>query len=549
MGKACFDLAANIGHMVPDFKLGVQGMSSPEVTGSFGGSNVGQALQVYSKMYSLLATISSHWANMAGIKAGYERREEEWDFQAQLAEKELEQIGRQIVAAEIRVSIAEKDLANQELQIELAEEEDVFLQQKFTNQQLYSRMVSQISTAYFQTYQMAYDLAKQAERAFHHELGVENTNFIEFGYWDNLIKGLHSGDRLLKDLRRMELAYIAQNRREYELTQHFSLVLLNPRSLLDLKEKGKCEFHIPELAFDIAYPGQYMRRIKSVSLTIPCVTGPYVNISARLTLHNNRVRIRSNATEPYAFQVAEDNRFRHDLIGTQSIATSSGQNDSGLFELNFREERYLPFEGAGAISTWSLSLPEQFRQFDYESITDVIVTINYTAREGGDALRTAVNNHISSTINNWLDEVTASGNGLLRMFSMKREFSPALHKLQHPLQDSTPTTEIKIEHRHFPYFLHEREISVAEVIVILKPKDGQLLNTDNFDLRLNDLEGTDWIESSIADPDRASKPQEKSFSMVETIESEGNTWTFTINQGELPQVEDIWLLVRYTLNS
>jgi hypothetical protein len=27
-----------------------------------------------------------------------------------------------------------------------------------------------------------------------------------------------------------------------------------------------------------------------------------------------------------------------------------------MFELNFRDERYLPFEGAGAISTWQLEL-------------------------------------------------------------------------------------------------------------------------------------------------------------------------------------------------
>jgi hypothetical protein len=30
----------------------------------------------------------------------------------------------------------------------------------------------------------------------------------------------------------------------------------------------------------------------------------------------------------------------------QSIATSNAQNDDGMFELNFRDERYLPFEGA-----------------------------------------------------------------------------------------------------------------------------------------------------------------------------------------------------------
>jgi hypothetical protein len=40
----------------------------------------------------------------------------------------------------------------------------------------------------------------------------------------------------------------------------------------------------------------------------------------------------------------------------QSVATSNAQNDSGLFELNFRDERYLPFEGTGAISSWRLEL-------------------------------------------------------------------------------------------------------------------------------------------------------------------------------------------------
>ena len=42
---------------------------------------------------------------------------------------------------------------------------------------------------------------------------------------------------------------------------------------------------------------------------------------------------------------------------TEAIATSTGQNDTGLFELNFRDERYLPFEYAGAVSRWRIELP------------------------------------------------------------------------------------------------------------------------------------------------------------------------------------------------
>ena len=43
--------------------------------------------------------------------------------------------------------------------------------------------------------------------------------------------------------------------------------------------------------FDLDYPGMYMRRIKNVSLTIPCVTGPYTGVHCRLTLLSSTTRI------------------------------------------------------------------------------------------------------------------------------------------------------------------------------------------------------------------------------------------------------------------
>jgi len=36
----------------------------------------------------------------------------------------------------------------------------------------------------------------------------------------------------------------------------------------------------------------------------------------------------------------------------EAIATSTGQNDAGLFLLDLNDERYLPFEYAGAVSRW-----------------------------------------------------------------------------------------------------------------------------------------------------------------------------------------------------
>lgn len=59
------------------------------------------------------------------------------------------------------------------------------------------------------------------------------------------------------------------------------------------------------------------------------------------------------------------------LRHTTAIAASMGQNDAGVFEFSFRDERYMPFEGAGAISAWRIELSKEkdLRQFDYDTIS------------------------------------------------------------------------------------------------------------------------------------------------------------------------------------
>jgi hypothetical protein len=52
--------------------------------------------------------------------------------------------------------------------------------------------------------------------------------------------------------------------------------------------------------------------------------------------------------------------------------------DSGVFSLDFSSNTYQPFEGAGAISTWSLEL-SQFSVLDPANISDVVIHLQYTA--------------------------------------------------------------------------------------------------------------------------------------------------------------------------
>src|SRR3989442_1389716 len=342
------------------------------------------------------------------------------------------------------------------------------MRNKFTNLELYQGMIGQPSAIFFQSCQMAYDLAKKAERAYRFERGLTDSNFIKFGYWDSLRKGLLAGEQIHYDLKRLDVAYLEQSKREYEITKHISLMLHDPLALIALKETGQCEVFLPEALFDADYSGHYMRRIKSVSLTIPCVVGPYTSINCTLTLLSNKTRIKSIAGESYSEREDEDDdRFVINFAAMQSIATSHAQNDSGMFELNFRDERYLPFEGAGVISRWRIEMPKANNAFDFNTLSDVVLHFKYTAREGGEILRRAAQKELEVRI------ADTDNAPLARLFSAKHEFPTEWYRFWHP-SDATAANQamqLDLKSERFPFQYRGREVQVSQVEFFLKLKD------------------------------------------------------------------------------
>lgn len=470
-GAVCTLLASSAA-LAPDFQIGASGFGgSPHVTVTWGSSNLERSFGHFTSFLFQTSAILNNGAAIANAIASYQRRSEEWGLQRGLASQELRKIDQQILAADIRIQMAETELTVQDQQIENARSEEAFLRSKFSNRDLYQWMVGELSTLYFQSYQLAYDLAKRAEKCFRHELALSDSDFIRFGYWDNLKKGLLAGERLLKDLRRLEAAYLEKNRREQEILQHVSLLQLDPIALLRLQQTGACEFAIPEAWFDLAYPGHYLRRLKSVALTLPCVTGPYTSISAKLTLVSNRVRMSTETSGGYAYTGLEDSRFTHGPVGVQSIATSSAQRDSGLFELNFRDERYLPFEGAGAVSAWRLELPGEFPQFDYGTVSDAVLHLGYTARDAGEPLRGMVEADLLDSMNKLADILAASDTGLTRLLSMAQGFGPHWHAfLFPPAAANAHTLAFDVNKGLFPAAFRRRNLQVsgAEFFLILE---------------------------------------------------------------------------------
>ncbi|MBS1598319.1 MAG: hypothetical protein JST75_08835 [Bacteroidetes bacterium] len=451
------NLIAGVLSLIPNLKVGVPF----SIGATFGGDNLAALLRATSEYLGIIAGINSAQGAMMSTLGGYQRRQDDWQFQAKTASIDIEQLTKQVLSSSIKLDIATKELENQQLAIENASETDEFMRRKFTNQNLYDWMVGQIASVYFQSYQLAYDLAKKAEQCYHYELAEPNkTTFVQFGYWDSLKKGLLSAEKLQYDLRRMEAAYVNNNTREFELTKHISLLLLDPIALLDLKRDGICSFVIPEALFDLDYNGHGYRKIKSISISIPCVAGPYTTINCTLTLLNHTIRTAPDQPLTGAFISPSINAIK--------IATSSGQNDNGMFELNFRDERYLPFEGCGVATNWQMELTKEpkLRMIDYDSISDVVVHVRYTARDfsgqqsevGG----TTYEDHVTQTLLADIKAGTLSTSAVLsRPFSLKHEFPSEYYRMFHPSVGTDQTMQFEVARESFPFFAQDPAIKIG----------------------------------------------------------------------------------------
>lgn len=443
-------------HAIPTFQVGF-----PCNAAISGGQNAANVVTAISTGFSGSGQIMDRDAARLSTLAGYQRRQEEWTFQAQMAEHELEQLNKQLTASEIRLMMAEKELENLEMQIEQSQSIKEYYQDKYTNEALYNWMITQLSTVYFQAYKLAYDMAKKAENCYRHELGIYDfTNFIQFGYWDSLKKGLLSGDRLIHDLHNLEADYLNKNKRTMELTKHISLAQMFPEKLINLVSTKETALELGEFLFDMDYPGHYMRRIKSVSVTIPNVSGPYSTVSFMLTLTSAKVRKNNrliNGSYPES-PIGNDSRFVYQTGGsiTQSICTSSAQNDSGLFELNFGDERYLPFENAGVISSWKLEFPAGCDQIDLSTVSDVILHIHYTSLYDGNLKKSALD-----TLE---PNLPTTGSMLL---SLKQQFPDEWNAM-----GNETDMKINLQKEHLPYFLRSKfnTLKTARIIIMMITK-------------------------------------------------------------------------------
>ena len=468
---------AGIAAGFPDFILGAAGFgATPTAHAKDGGTNVSRAGNFGAEAIKSAAAAIDTQVKLATTHGSYDRRQDTWNEAAAEAQIQITQANIQLAGAQLALQVAQQNQTLHQEQIDDLQQQIDFLNNKFTADSLYDWMVGSLSATYFQSYQLAYQMCKQVERCYQFELGIPNSSFIQFGYWDSLYKGLLSGETLNHDLRRMQASYLQQNARRYELSRYVSLGILNPAALQQLLVTGACDFTLPESLFDNDYPGQFNRRLTRVSVTVVYPNpGKFDNVKATLTLVANQVRTSTDTTSGYAENpVGSDPRFVYNYAAVpQKIALGNAQDDPGLFitaiASNIADQRYLPFENAGAISSWHLEMPQLYNEVDLSTVGDVVLHLYYTALDGGGALQQAVQaNNIAN--------LPTSG---IKVFSAQNDFAAPSPTVANPypvtpwqaflataVAPANQTLALSISPSKFPAWTRGKTISVTSLTVL-----------------------------------------------------------------------------------
>lgn len=440
----------------------------------------GSAIESGAQALSASSGLLNSTAGMITTSASYERRSEDWELQLKLAQSDVASITIQQAINNIHLQNAQSDLEVHQQSITNNQNLQDFYTSKFTNQEMYQWMIDQISGVYYQAYSLAFKLAKKAESAYHFELNT-NDSIISYGYWDSNRKGLLAGEKLISDLDTLENAYMDNNERYLEIQKVISLKDIDPMAMHDLVTTGSCYINLKEQLYDYDFPGHYNRKIKSLSITIPAVVGPYQTINATLIQQANYVVTDTNVDAvSYLLkgdmsgkgQQPPEFSLRQNWRPNQEIAISKASNDSGLFELNLNDMRYLPFEGTGAVSIWELKIPQASNQFDLKTISDVIFYVNYTAQDGGEEFTQKVSQL----------PALKDFHGTI-MFSLKNQFNKAWNTFINTSNPSS-TGEFSLTELQFPANVDASKAVIdnkkSDINVLFVTSDGSVPSTSIY---------------------------------------------------------------------
>lgn len=411
------------------------------------------------------------------LRASQARRQDEWQLQVALAIQDglVAEQGIQIALDHEAVVAQESRIAD--LQAFQSQTVADFLARKFTNTELYEWMSDVLGGVYAHFLQQATGVAQLAQSQLAFERQQVPPAFVQADYWrapQDLAapssttrapdrRGLTGSARLLQDIQRLEQFAFEQDRRKLNLTQTFSLAQLAPFDFERFRETGVLPFATPMELFDRSFPGHYLRLIKRVRTSLVALVPPTQGIRATLAVSGvSRV-----VTGPEVFSEVI---IRRD---PELVALTSAINASGVFDLDPQAEMLLPFESMGVATSWEFQLPKPANQFDYRTIADLLLTVEYTALSSSDYRQQVVQR---------LDPRL----GGERLYRFRDHFPDAWYELNNPEQSSTPMTVTWQTRRgDFPPNVDDTSLRVDQLLLYVRQAQGseEQILVDRFTLQ------------------------------------------------------------------
>jgi hypothetical protein len=523
---------------------GILGLGAAVVTGG----------QTYLSGVQAAAGSSNTFANLSLQLASFERRVKEWEFQRDLALRDRGIADAQIALANNRHEIVQQEQSIAEIGANSASDVLNFLNNKFSNAELYSWMSGVVGGIYRYFLEQSTAIAKLAQMQLAFERQETGMDFILSDYWSvtangprtnfseeasNNRRGMTGSARLLQDLTRMDQHAFTTDRRKLQMSKTISLAMHNPIFFQQFRATGVLPFDTTLALFDRDFPGHYLRLIKRVRTTVIALIPPAQGIKATLSSTGiSRVMV---STENGA--LFEERSIPRE---PESVALTAAVNDSGVFELQDQPEMLLPFEGLGVATSWEFRLPKAANAFDFRTIADVLVTIEYTALDSP-IYRQQVIQQLDNT-------VSAD-----RPFSFRHQFADAWYDLHHPelVQEPKKPLEASFSTRREDFPPNVTELKIEHITLYIAQKTS---NSDPINLTLNfsgqDSPGTTLYSATTNKTGVAGTREGNAGSWIQITGDEKSPvgkWTLALEDKpeirklfEDDQIEDILFVITFS---
>jgi Tc toxin complex TcA C-terminal TcB-binding domain len=271
----------------------------------------------------------------------------------------------QLVQAQARRNIAGKRVEIAQVQQRHAQENLEFMDLKEFGEAMWYELARTARELMRRYLDMATEVAFLMERAYDAETD-RGLSIIKFDYGVPGLGDLTGAAALVADVDFFQLDYVRIQTKKAPVKEVISIAAAFPMAFQGLLQQGTCRFETTLEMFDRLYPGQYLRKLRSVEVV-------FVGLARASGIHGTLRNIGVSA-----FRRADGSvrtlAYPPDVM---PLSAYEVRNDSLVFRVDPKQLRL--FENNGVATMWQLELPRSTNDIDYQAIFDVQLVVYYDA--------------------------------------------------------------------------------------------------------------------------------------------------------------------------